>query len=304
MNQVDALGLEPQNVIELFMPGIASSYPYRNYGDYTDASSWRPLELSQIEAVTAPNAWNAIGQAMVAVPVAGGAVLAVPAGATLLSEAAPLSYAAAWLTTLSSTATGTAVLKYGGTALSAYHLYQFATDENYAAATMSVDSGLGVSSVYIAGRNIYETGMGAARSLGARYPVLNLGNYQAQASPPPRTMVLGAQRGGRGPVLKGQAGVARAITELEAQGATLLGREITVDAGGIRTRPDLLIQTRIGGTVFVEVKPGSGVLTPNQAAAFPWIEKFGGIPRGGNAARAGLIPGQPLPPTPVRLITY
>ena len=43
--------------------------------------------------------------------------------------------------------------------------------------------------------------------------------------------------GGIGPVLQGQAGVDRAIAQIEAEGGQVLGTEITVDAGGVRTRP-------------------------------------------------------------------
>jgi hypothetical protein len=39
-------------------------------------------------------------------------------------------------------------------------------------------------------------------------------------------------RGGIAPVLQGQAGVDRAIAEIESQGGTVLGREITVEVGG------------------------------------------------------------------------
>jgi RHS repeat-associated protein len=112
-------------------------------------------------------------------------------------------------------------------------------------------------------------------------------------------------RGGPGPVLEGQAGVARAIGELEDAGATVLGREITLEAGAVRTRPDLLVRTADGDLAFVEVKNGpSAALTRNQAAGFPVIEMGGAIPRGANAAAAGLPVGQPLPPTPVWVFYY
>ena len=105
VNQVDALGLEPQNVIQLFMPGSATSHPYRNYGDFTDAARWRPLELSQIGAATDPNAWSTIGQVVVAGAGAGAAVGLAGVGAVVLAEAVPLAYVAAWGTTLGGTAT-------------------------------------------------------------------------------------------------------------------------------------------------------------------------------------------------------
>jgi len=108
--------------------------------------------------------------------------------------------------------------------------------------------------------------------------------------------------GGIGPVLHGQQGVAQAIEQIEAEGGTVLGREITVDAGGVRARPDLLVQNADGSINFVEVKTGAGQLTPNQQAVYPLIEQGGAVPAGANAANAGLQPGVPLPPTPVRVI--
>ena len=109
-----------------------------------------------------------------------------------------------------------------------------------------------------------------------------------------------AGRGGIGPVLKGQAGVDRVIAEIEASGGKVLGQEITVDAGGVRTRPDLFVEDAAGNRFFVEVKNGpSAGLTPNQKAAFPTIESSGGVPAGKNAAAAGLKPGTPIGPTPV-----
>ena len=114
-----------------------------------------------------------------------------------------------------------------------------------------------------------------------------------------------AVRGGVGPVLKGQQGVARAIEEIEAGGGTILGREITLETGAVRTRPDLLVRTADGRTVFVEVKNGSRAsLSPNQRAGFAEISAGGAVPRGANASAAGLEVGVPLPPTAVQVIRY
>jgi RHS repeat-associated protein len=114
----------------------------------------------------------------------------------------------------------------------------------------------------------------------------------------------GTTSGGIGPVLQGQRGVAQAIAQIESEGGTVLGSEITVDAGGVRARPDLLVQNADGSLNFVEVKTGGGQLTPNQQAVYPLIEQGGAVPAGANAANAGLEPGVPLPPTPVRIIRY
>lgn len=47
---------------------------------------------------------------------------------------------------------------------------------------------------------------------------------------------------------------------------------------------------------------GPAGLTKNQSQAFPWIQSQGFIPRGGNAAAAGLTPGQVFGPTPVWMV--
>jgi len=114
-----------------------------------------------------------------------------------------------------------------------------------------------------------------------------------------------AAKGGVGPVLQGQAGVARAIGEYEAAGGQVLGREISLRAGGGLTRPDFYGQSAQGFREFIEVKNGtSAALNPNQARLFPIVQQSGAVPVGANAARAGLPPGVPIPPTHVRVITY
>jgi hypothetical protein len=110
-------------------------------------------------------------------------------------------------------------------------------------------------------------------------------------------------RGGAGPVSQGTAGVERTVADIEASGGRVLGREVTVEVNGVRTRPDLYAQLPNGKPAFVEVKTGEGArLTPNQAAGFPGIEAGGAVPRGANAANAGLEPGTALPPTPVWVV--
>lgn len=82
----------------------------------------------------------------------------------------------------------------------------------------------------------------------------------------------------------------------------MLGREITMETSAGRTRPDLLVRDAEGNLKFIESKCGpSACLTPNQKAGYPLIESQGGIPRGGNAANAGLTPGEPIGPTPVQV---
>lgn len=112
--------------------------------------------------------------------------------------------------------------------------------------------------------------------------------------------------GGIGPVLKGQAGVARAIGELEAEGAEVLGRgEITISTPVGRTRIDLAQRTSEGDVRFVEVKNGpSARPNPNQQRVFEYIRRDGGTPVGRRARQAGFEPGEPIGPTPVDVRSY
>lgn len=112
-------------------------------------------------------------------------------------------------------------------------------------------------------------------------------------------------RGGAAPVLKGQAGVNRAVTEIESQGGRILGREISLEADGVRTRLDILVQNPDGSLELVEVKNGPFAnLSPNQRTAIPVIANEGAIPYGQNAADAGLTLGTSTGPIPVRIIWY
>lgn len=111
--------------------------------------------------------------------------------------------------------------------------------------------------------------------------------------------------GGRGPVAQGAAGVNQAIADLEAAGGRVLGREITLDVGNVRTRLDLCCELPNKSMVFLEVKTGEYAdLTKNQAAAFPNIWTTGAVPAGANAAAAGFTPGVPIGPTPVWVVHY
>jgi RHS repeat-associated protein len=116
------------------------------------------------------------------------------------------------------------------------------------------------------------------------------------------TEAAAVARGGIGPVLQGEAGVARSIAAAEARGETVLGREITMQTSGGRTKPDILVRDAQGNLKFIESKCGPGAcLNTNQKYRFPELQQSGGIPRGKNAAAAGLTPGQPMGPTPVQV---
>ena len=103
-------------------------------------------------------------------------------------------------------------------------------------------------------------------------------------------------------VAKGERGVQASIAASEARGESVLGREITVDTASTRVRPDLLVRDADGNLKFIDSKNGpTAGLTKNQKVGYPELETSGGIPRGGNAAAAGLEPGVPIPPTPVQI---
>ena len=103
-------------------------------------------------------------------------------------------------------------------------------------------------------------------------------------------------------VAKGERGVQASIDAAEQRGETVLGREITIDTNSTRVRPDILVRDADGNLKFIDSKNGpSAGLTKNQKVGYPELETSGGIPRGGNAAAAGLEPGVPIPPTPVQI---
>ncbi len=118
-----------------------------------------------------------------------------------------------------------------------------------------------------------------------------------------RARIVG--RGGAAPVRQGAAGVNRAVVDLESAGGRVLGREITVEAGGVRTRMDLFVELPSGQQVFMEVKTGRCArLTRNQRRAFPKIWEEGGVPWGANAVDAYLNPGKSIVPIPVWTVHY
>ena len=53
-----------------------------------------------------------------------------------------------------------------------------------------------------------------------------------------------------------QAGVNKVAADIEAQGGRITGKEITVESGGVRIRPDLGVQWPDGGIEGIEVKTG------------------------------------------------
>ncbi|MDX6246073.1 MAG: hypothetical protein QOE76_3796, partial [Frankiales bacterium] len=118
------------------------------------------------------------------------------------------------------------------------------------------------------------------------------GEEEEEPAPAPVT------RGGIGPVLKGQAGETQFEQDLVANGGEVIGRQVTIRAyDGSRTRVDFYVKLPDGSTALIEVKTGpTAGLNPNQANTLPQIAAGGGVALGGNAAKAGLTPGEALPP--------
>ena len=82
----------------------------------------------------------------------------------------------------------------------------------------------------------------------------------------------------------------------------MLGREITIATSAARVRPDILVQDAEGNLKFIEAKNGPFArLTSNQQVGYPLLRSEGGIPRGMNALKARLAPGEPIGPIPVQV---
>jgi hypothetical protein len=105
---------------------------------------------------------------------------------------------------------------------------------------------------------------------------------------------------------KGVQGEAMAESRILARGHEVTGSQVTIETQAARTRVDLAARNPATGEKYlVEAKNGPGAsLSKKQAEAFPLIEGGGSIPRGGNAARAGLDVGKPLPPTSVEVMRF
>ncbi|MDQ3001206.1 MAG: DUF6531 domain-containing protein [Fibrobacterota bacterium] len=134
--------------------------------------------------------------------------------------------------------------------------------------------------------------------------------YQYATNPIETLDPLGLCKGGSGPGDQGREGVEQAKKDIIAAGGKILGEETTIDAGGVRTRPDLYVELpgkngQPGERIFVEVKTGPNAgHTDNQKVAFPVIATTGGVPAGSRAEKAGLEPGKPIGPTRVVTVHY
>lgn len=97
-----------------------------------------------------------------------------------------------------------------------------------------------------------------------------------------------AARGGAEPVARGKAGVDAFVRDLESAGGRVVTSEPTVYAGGVRTRPDLLVEMPSGEQVFIDVKTGTGRWTMNQKTGYPAIMAEGGRGAGLRAKEGGI----------------
>jgi RHS repeat-associated protein len=104
-------------------------------------------------------------------------------------------------------------------------------------------------------------------------------------------------------VKRGEVGVLQTIDDLKAANGEVLGEQISLRGAGWQARADLYAQLPSGERVFIEVKTGPGaVLSQNQTEVYAATRSGGAVPYGPNAAKAGLPPGVPLPPTPVWIV--
>lgn len=92
------------------------------------------------------------------------------------------------------------------------------------------------------------------------------------------------------------------------QGGLVRGQQVTVRTASTRVRPDRLVHEADGTLAWADSKVvergRTATLTPNQRVGFPELETVGGVPVGRNAAAAGLTPGQPVWPMPVRIYVW
>jgi RHS repeat-associated protein len=103
-------------------------------------------------------------------------------------------------------------------------------------------------------------------------------------------------RGGAGPVLQGQAGVRAIQADLEAQGWSFQGREVTVVTPVGRVRVDLVMRDQAGELHYIEVKNGMNAeLARNQNRNFPYLANGDAIAVGANAEKAGFVIGERIP---------
>jgi RHS repeat-associated protein len=109
---------------------------------------------------------------------------------------------------------------------------------------------------------------------------------------------------GRLPVLKGQAGVLRAIGEVEAEGATVLGSEVWIATNAGRIRADFVATDAAGNLFIGEAKNGASAgFTVNQLAnGYPTGGPVSGVIMSSNIP--GLPAGTPIQDVAVRVFKY
>lgn len=122
---------------------------------------------------------------------------------------------------------------------------------------------------------------------GYKYAIDNhLHPWTGRSTLEPLTPLKPIECKGVSPIQKGQEGVNRAITEIKAQGATNIVREVTLEVNGVRVRVDIAADFN-GQITLIEVKNGpSAGFTPNQRIVYPqMMEGVPVVPRGYNASQ-------------------
>jgi len=161
--------------------------------------------------------------------------------------------------------------------------------------------GSGVCELAVVGVGVVATAAGLAA--GAVYVKNHFFSEKHDGEPKPATAAdddagrVDKGKGGIDPVVKGRQGEAQSEAEATQAGEKIRGRQTTFELpSGRRTRPDLLTETEAGELKVREAKKGeTATLTPGQRELKETIEKgLPVIPRGKNAEKAGLKPGEPV----------
>ena len=104
---------------------------------------------------------------------------------------------------------------------------------------------------------------------------------------------------------QGRIGEGRLVEYIEKAGGEILGEQVTVEIGCVRTRVDVVAEIN-GEVVFFEAKNGTYArLTQNQSAAYNNFENgASAVAKGMNASNAGYSPGSTIPVNRIEIYHY
>ena len=140
-----------------------------------------------------------------------------------------------------------------------------------------------------------SAGMSSGATLGDALVIATAGVAESVSALRGVSSSAASVRGGIAPVLKGRAGEAMSEAEAVTAGETVLGKQVTFELPSGRTaKPDLLTRTSEGNLKVREAKYGpTAKLTPGQRELQSAAQNGEAVtPRGANAEKAGLKPGE------------